>query len=190
MHSKAMTKLWEMLTRELGRAFETQYGRAGGEMFNHWARELAEFSESQLVAGFDRFKKSGSTYMSLNVLRNLCTPKAEDFGLPSFDEAFNAVIFAKWSEVPEAMQVLFSQHRYDLKQLSSTGARKAFKPIYEDAIKRILAGEEIKKQERTRLANPSGTTHTKKHNGPTGNEALSNLLGMMGKKSIAQQGEK
>ena len=188
-HLMAMTKLWQLLTDELGSAFRNQYGDAGGTAFNHWSKELAAFSESQLVAGLNKFKKAGSTYMSLNIFRNLCTPKAEDFGLPSFDEAFSAVIFAKWADVPEAMQVLFSQHRYDLKQLSDTEARKRFKPIYEDAIKRILAGEEIKKQERARLENPSGTTHTKTHNGPTGNEALSNLLGMMGKKCISRQGE-
>ena len=178
----AMAKLWQLLTDELGSAFRNQYGDAGGEVFNRWARELAEFSESQLVNGLNKFKASKSTYMSLNVLRNLCTPSADDLGLASLETAFNAVIFARWAEVPEAMQVLFAKHRYDLKQLSSTEAMKRFKPIYDDAVKRILAGEEIKKQERARLDNPSGTTHTKKYNGPTGNEALSNLLGMMGKK--------
>lgn len=93
-----MTKLWQLLTQELGRAFETQYGRAGEATFKHWALELAEFTEAQLVQGLNKFKKSGSTYMSLNIFRNLCEPKAEELGMPSFDETFRDLILAEWSK--------------------------------------------------------------------------------------------
>lgn len=176
----AMTKLWQLLTSELGSAFRNQYGNAGGSEFNHWAKELSEFTESQLVNGLENFKNSGKTYMSLNIFRNHCKPDAEALGLPNFEAAFRALIMAEWQNMPEAFRVLFAQHRYDLRQRSDAEARKLFRPIYEDAIKRISQGEEIKLAERIKLENPSGTTHTNRFKGPTGNEAMKSIKKMMG----------
>lgn len=67
-----MTKLWHLLTQELGSAFKNQYGLAGGAPFNHWAHELRFFSEAELVAGLEKFKASGKTYISLSVFRSHC----------------------------------------------------------------------------------------------------------------------
>lgn len=175
-----MQELWEALSIELGAAFQNQYGSAAGTTFQHWARELKEFSREEIQRGFANFKNSGKTYMSLNIFRNHCKPDPEALGLPSMDQAFMALIMAEWQSMPEAFRVLFAKHRYDLRQLSDAEARKRFKPIYDDAVRRIAAGEEIKMRESVKLENPSGTTHTKRHSGPTGNEALANLKKMMG----------
>ena len=67
-----MVNLWGLLTIELGSAFCRQYGNAGGPVFHIWTKELLCFTESDLVAGLQKFKNSGSTYMSLNVFRNHC----------------------------------------------------------------------------------------------------------------------
>ena len=93
---------------------------------------------------------------------------------------FKAVIMAEWQNMPEAFRVLFAQHRYALRQRSDAEARKLFAPIYQDAIKRISQGEEIKLAECIKLESSSGTTHTRRHDGPTGNEAMSLLKKMMG----------
>lgn len=177
-----MTELWGLLTLELGSAFKNQYGNANGTTFRHWCKELGEFSRDDLQRGFYNFKNSEKTYMSLNIFRNHCKVKAEDIGLPAEEAAFDAVIFGRWSELPESFQVLFAEHRYNLRRLSADAARKRFKDLYKESVNRIASGESIKKPERVQIANPSGTVHVKKCDGPTGNEAIKNLLGMMGKK--------
>lgn len=68
-------KLWGLLTIELGSAFCRQYGNAGGAVFHIWTKELCCFTEQELVAGLEKFKCSGSTYMSLNIFRNHCKPE-------------------------------------------------------------------------------------------------------------------
>ena len=67
-----MTNLWGLLSGELGSAFYRQFGQAGDAVFNHWTKELSEFTEQEIFAGLHKFKNSGSTYMSLNVFRNHC----------------------------------------------------------------------------------------------------------------------
>lgn len=176
-----MAELWGLLTLELGSAFKNQYGNAGGTTYRHWCKELIEFSRNDLQRGFHNFKNSKKTYMSLNIFRNHCKLKAQDLGLPSEDEAFDSLIFGKWHKLPESFQVLFAEHRFNLKRLASDSARKRFKEIYKSAVDRIVSGEVIKKPECKQIASASGTVHTKrKHDGPTGNEAIQNLLGMMG----------
>jgi hypothetical protein len=179
-----MTKLWQLLTDELGSAFKNQYGMAGSSSFDYWARELSEFSEAQLVKGFHGFKNSGSTYMSLNIMRNHCKPKAVDLGLPEFEATYRALILAQWNMMPEAFRVLFAQHRFDLRQLAESEARKRFKPIYENAVRRIAAGEVFKIQERPQIENPSGTTHTKKFGRDQVRTVMNDLLGKMGSRKV------
>lgn len=173
-----------MLTLELGSAFKNQYGDADDETFEHWCKELSDFSREDLQRGFIKFKQSGKTYMSLNIFRNHCKPSPEDLGLPDISTSFTAMIFGRWGQLPEAFQVVFGEHRYSLRQLSEEAARKRFKDIYEDTVDRIAKGEVIKKPERPMITESSGTVHTKKHNGPTGNAAMKNLLSMMGSQKV------
>lgn len=175
-----MTELWELLTLELGSAFKNQYGDTSGTTFRHWCKELAEFSREDLQRGFVNFKNSRKTYMSLNIFRNHCKRSASELGLPDIDTSFTAMIFGRWGQLPEAFQVVFAQHRYDLRQLSDEAARKRFKSIYESTVDRIAKGEVIKKPEVDMIEVDSGTTHTGKVKGPTGNKALQGLLSMMG----------
>jgi len=67
-----MTNLWQLLTIELGSAFRNHYGDAGDETFFFWCKDLEAFSEEELVRGLEKFKKSGKTYMSLNIFRTHC----------------------------------------------------------------------------------------------------------------------
>lgn len=172
-----MEELWEALTLELGSAFKNQYGDSSSESFGYWTKSLKEFTREQLQQGFLKFKDSGKTYMSLNILRNHCQPDHIDLGLPSFDASFKAVIMAEWQNMPESFRVLFAQHRYELRQLTDSEARKRFKPIYDDALRRIAQGEQIKMQEHVQIENPSGTVHGRnKYNGPKGSDAIKEML--------------
>ena len=178
-----MLKLWQAFSRELGAAFNSQHGQPEGETFCYWEKELRAFTEDQLQKGFIRWKKSENTFLSIKLFRSLCEPNAETLGLPSFEVSLKAVILKEWHKLPEAFRVLFAQHRYDLKIRSDAEAKKYFKPFYEDAIKRISQGEEIKMRESIKLESKSGTTHTRHINGPTGNEAMAQLKKMMGMRS-------
>lgn len=171
-----MQELWEALTLELGSAFKNQYGDSNGESFAYWTKNLKEFTREQLHQGFVNFKKSGKTYMSLNIFRNHCIPDVDALGLPNFDLAYKALIMAEWGNMPESFRVLFSQHRYELRQLSDAESRKRFKPVYDDAVRRIAQGEQIKIQERLKIENPSGTVHNKKYSGPTGSDAIKLMM--------------
>ena len=173
-------KLWTMLTAELGSAFRSQYGAPEGEVFNYWSRELSEFSESQLVSGFEKFKNAGSTYMSLNVFRNHCKPKPEDLGLPSLQESYQDLILGRWSKMPTPFRVAFADHRYRLRQMSESEAFKKFTELYKNTVQRIASGEVFEIKKRVEIEhNPSGTTHAN-NNGLTGKAALKSILGMMG----------
>ena len=187
-----MNRLWALLTAELGSAFRTQYGQPNGDAFNYWSHELKDFTEEQLVNGFNKFKKSGSTYMSLNVFRNHCRSSHQELGLPSCEEAYNSVIFSAWSKLPTAFRVLFADHAFNLRKLPASEAKKTFKSLYDDAVQRVASGEtfslpnspEIEYQPR---GNPSGVVHAKFKRGDLkeiGNQAMSELLkGLGGKKS-------
>lgn len=169
-------KLWALLTAELGTAFRTQFGEPEGKVFDFWRKELSEFSEAQLVDGFNKFKNSGKTYMSLNVFRNHCKKSHQDLGLPSAEQSFKAVILAEWAVLPEAFKVIFAPHRYSLRQLSAIEAFKQFKPIYEDAVRRLADGEVIKMPERPLIEMQKPKISAVHKNGLKGSEAIKHLL--------------
>lgn len=204
-----MTKLWQELTDELGSAFRNQYGLAGEATFLKWAKELSGFTEAQLFKGFNNFKNSGSTYMSLNILRNHCQVKAEDLGLNSFESSYSLIQQRNWEELHPAfmhvanktkeVEIVVSHgggapdkkkihHRlvFDLSVLAhgtEFESRRVAKEIYDEVAKRIGAGEQF---ERTKLL----TGRTKREyvvpdlnldmNGPRGQDAMSSVLRMMG----------
>jgi hypothetical protein len=94
-HEAAMVNLWGLMTIELGSAFCRQYGNAGSPVFNIWLRELNHFTKEELVAGLESFKKSGSTYMSLNIFRKHCQPKAKGAGVISDEKAQRVLLEQK-----------------------------------------------------------------------------------------------
>ena len=108
-----------------------------------------------------------------------CEPSAEDMGLPSLEAAYQDLIHGRWGNMPIAFRVVFSSQRYNLRDMNEVQARKKFTILYRETVQRIANGEKFEIPERPAIASPSGTTHTK-INGPTGNEAMRNLLGMMG----------
>ena len=172
-----MKKLWEAFSKELGTSFNSQYGSSEGETFFYWEKELSKFSQTEIQKGFVKFKNTDSTFLNIKLFRALCEPDHIDLGLPSFESSFKAVIMAEWQNMPESFRVLFAQHRYELRQLTDTDARKRFKPIYDDALRRIAQGEQFKIQERVQIENPSGTVHGRnKYNGPKGSDAIKEML--------------
>ena len=185
-----MKSLWETLSRELGPAFKTQYGHVDGETFKHWEKDLSCFSSQELMAAFNKFKGTDDTFISLKLFRTLCKTTSEDLGLPSLHDTYRAVIFSSWGALPESFKVLFTKHAFSLKQMNESDALRMFKPIYEDAIKRIAGGEILKIPDTVRISQqPSELAcyeKPKKKATPEelskkGNQHMSNLMGMMGK---------
>lgn len=143
-----MTKLWQLLTFELGSAFKRQFGKAGELVFHRWADELQTFSEPELVRGLERFKNSGSTYMSLNVFRNHCKLDNQDLGIESFDVALLGVCRRDWENLHPAFQHIARKFDlFNLRLASSDKARNMFKPLYAEVVKRVADGEEFERVE-------------------------------------------
>jgi hypothetical protein len=136
-----MLDLWDALGKELGSAFIRQFGSPSSEAFEHWLVELWEFTPEQLFAGFEKFKKSGSTYISLNVFRKHCQPSPAELGIDGFDEAYRKTIAKKWSELHPAFPVLCASVVYDLRNQTAQESRRRFKEIYDNVIQRVSGGE-------------------------------------------------
>ena len=145
-HLLAMTKLWQLLTDELGASFKNQFGLAGGHSFNHWARELSGFSESVLFSALEKFKASGSTFMSLNAFRAFCKPQASDLGITEFHAAMLLVIQRKWESLHPAFQHLAQGFDiYALQKANQEQAARLFKPLYQQVLERVAAGESFER---------------------------------------------
>lgn len=171
-----MTKLWQLLTEELGSAFKNQYGLANGYVFNRWAHELSEFSEQQLFDGLQKFKNSGSTYMSLNIFRNHCKPKACDLGIPSFEQCLPLLCKREWEKLHPAFQhVARSYDMYSIRLMSSEKSAKALRPLFSEVVDRLARGETFERLEAIE-SNPSGVTHITAKDRAKGREILGDLL--------------
>lgn len=171
-----MTKLWQCLSDELGSAFKNQYGLANGVVFNRWCEELSEFSEQQLFDGLQKFKQSGSTYMSLNIFRNHCKPKPKDLGIMSFDQAHPLICARQWEKLHPAFQhVARSYDLYSIRLMSSEKSARALQPLYSEVVDRLARGEHFERLEAIE-SNPSGVTHVTKKDREKGREVLSVLL--------------
>lgn len=136
-----MLDLWDAMGKELGSAFIRQFGSPNSEAFEHWLVELWDFTPEQLFAGFDKFKKSGSTYISLNVFRKHCQPSPAELGIDGFDEAYRKVITGRWTELHPAFPVICASAVYDLRRQTAQESRRRFKEIYESVIQRVSGGE-------------------------------------------------
>ena len=108
-------------------------------------------SESQLQFGLKKARASKSTYWpAVGVFIDWCKPTAEDFGLPSQEDAFreaigNLGIFitAKWSHqvVCEAVKQTTC---YVLKNRPEKEARALFYRNYAIMVERVRRGENLK----------------------------------------------
>lgn len=99
-----MTKLWTLFSREYGTGFITQWGDTEGQEFYHWTRELMQFSEAELVAGWERFKQSSEKYLNLANFRACLKPAAETLQIEPFETALRLVNLRAWEELHPAFQ--------------------------------------------------------------------------------------
>lgn len=145
-------------------------------MFKRWCSELSEFSEQQLFDGLQKFKQSGSTYMSLNIFRNHCKPKAQDLGLMSFEQAHPLICKREWEKLHPAFQHVARQYDlYNISRMSSENSAKALLPLFADVVDRLARGESFERLEGV-SHNPSGVTHIGEADRKKGREVLSALL--------------
>lgn len=171
-----MTKLWQALTDELGAAFKNQYGLANETSFHRWSKELAEFTEQQLFEGFQKFKKSDSTFLNLKTFRNYCRPSGEDLGLPPFDQIHLTLCQRDWEKLHPAFQhVARNYDMYNIRLMSSDNSAKALRKLYSEVVDRLARGEQFERLESLRF-NPSGTTHTSAASREKGKEVMAKLL--------------
>lgn len=108
----------------------------------------------------ERFLPSGSAFA------NWCTPTAEELGIDDFDRAFRKTIDRDWESLHPAFQHVAqsvrkiksefggsigrNDHEYekrarfnisDMKRATDEQARKLFKPLYDEVVSRVKAGE-------------------------------------------------
>jgi hypothetical protein len=171
-----MTKLWQCLSDELGSAFKNQYGLANGPVFKRWCDELSEFSEEQLFDGLQKFKRSGSTYMSLNIFRNHCMPKANDFGIGAFEQVHPLIIRREWEKLHPAFQHLARGYdMYNIARMTHENSAKALRGLYNEVISALARGEAFERLEAIE-SNPSGVTHISKEACKKGREDFKSVL--------------
>ena len=199
-----MLDLWEALSVELGSAFARQFGSPQEQTFEHWLQELWKFSKEDLFKGFESFKNSGSTYISLNVLRSHCKAVGVSEGVPTIEQALTLVINRAWESLHPAFQIVAQQTyeivetrrnrfgdlvesiskrpKYDLARLRGLDhqtALREIRPFYQEVVNRISTGETFERIVAIEESNetPSGTK--KQFGKDRGRKALSDLLSEM-----------
>lgn len=154
-----MGKLWSLLTNELGQGFRSQFGDEGGESFRYWTQQLSQFTEQQIFKGVERWVYSNERFINVKILRSLCQPKAEDYGLPSIEHAHPLICQRQWEKLHPAFQhVARSYDLFSIRQMSSESSLRAIKPLYAEVVERVARGEEFERIQ-TINHNPSGTSH-------------------------------
>lgn len=159
-----MAKLWALLTNELGQGFRTQFGDEGGESFRYWCEQLKGFTEQEIFKGVERWVYSDDRFINVKIIRSLCKPRPEDFGLPSVEEAFKIAFARDWENAHPALQCVLSERMYDLRRMTDAQSRQAFAKIYREIVERVSSGEEFNRPPSIEH-NPSGVVHTRASRG-------------------------
>ena len=134
-----------------------RYSYSTGEALNNakksWIKAFMDAginSINQIQLGLKKARASKSTYWpAVGVFVDWCKPSAEDFGLPSQEDAFreaiaNLGIFitAKWSH-PAVLEAVKNTTCYTLKNSTEKNARAEFYRNYAVMVERVRRGEKL-----------------------------------------------
>lgn len=105
--------------------------------------ELWDFTPEQLYRGFEKFKKSSSSFISLNIYRKHCQPEPAELGITGIEQAYELCMNKHWRNLHPAFHCVVSRQLPSLKDMGEFQARQRFKEIYQDIVKRVSSGEQF-----------------------------------------------
>lgn len=106
-----------------------------------------------------------------------CKPSPKEFGIADFETVFDAVIFGKWEQIHPVFQHVAQKRRFKFRKRSEAEAKRMFKPVYEDAVAKVLAGNTF--EPIPALPDYTQKTNFKMKPYASGQNAISALLGEM-----------
>ncbi|MHB1752184.1 MAG: replication protein P [Acidiferrobacter sp.] len=140
-----MADLWRRMTRIYGHRWTSAFGATDDST---WLRGLRGLTPAQVGHGLSRCAthREGGWPPTLPEFRALCTPTAEDLGLPTLDAAYREAALAdkdhRWSH-PAVYAAAQAAGLFELRTLPESKSRPLFERAYEIVTRRVLAGEQF-----------------------------------------------
>ena len=137
--------LWRRMTRIYGHRWTSAFGAKDDST---WLRGLHGLTPAQVGHGLSRCAthREGGWPPTLPEFRALCTPTAEDLGLPTPDAAYREAAMAdrdhRWSH-PAVYAAAQAAGLFELRRLPESKSRPMFERAYEIVARRVLAGEQF-----------------------------------------------
>ena len=137
--------LWRRMTRIYGHRWTSAFGAKDDST---WLRGLRDMTPAQVGHGLSRCAthRADGWPPTLPEFRALCTPTAEDLGLPTPDAAYREAALAdrdhQWSH-PAVFAAAQAAGLFALRTLPESKSRPLFERAYEIATRRVLAGEQF-----------------------------------------------
>lgn len=144
LSDRTMADLWRRMTRIFGHRWTSAYGEMDDST---WKRGLRGLTPQQIGFGLTAcIRRPAAWPPTLPEFRALCTPSAEDLGLPPLDaayrEAANATQGHTWSH-PAVYVAAQAVGLFELRTLTQDRSRPLFERAYEIACRRAVAGEPL-----------------------------------------------
>ena len=140
-----MADLWRRMSRIYGHRWTSAFGAKDDST---WLRGLRDMTPAQVGHGLSRCAthRADGWPPTLPEFRALCTPTAEDLGLPTPDAAYREAALAdrdhRWSH-PAVFAAAQAVGLFELRTLPEAKSRPLFERAYEIVTCRILAGEQF-----------------------------------------------
>ena len=145
LKERHMAHLWRRMTRIYGHRWTSAFGAKDDST---WLRGLRDMTPAQVGHGLSRCAthRADSWPPTLPEFRALCTPTAEDLGLPTPDAAYREAALAdrdhQWSH-PAVFAAAQAAGLFELRTLPEAKSRPLFEWAYEIVTRRVLAGEQF-----------------------------------------------
>jgi len=143
-----MVRLWERMLDAYGPRWESAYGTVPNKA---WTDGLAGITPEMIGTGLSRLLKSEEFKKwppNVFEFRDMCSPKAEDYGLPDYDEAYwQAVNWGRVKHDDKHQAVLHAMREYidmfGCRRLAEKEARRIFDTAWKKTIDHVAAGGEL-----------------------------------------------
>lgn len=146
---RVMDRLWERMTEIYGHAWTSSYGEAP---VPGWETALRGISPERIKQGLERMA-ADQRYLkwppAALEFRALCLPRAEDFGLPSEDEAFAQAIGNRSEKHPAVVFTLRSMgdEAFQMRREKTDEARRLWAQHWAKTVDHVANGGELPQPE-------------------------------------------
>ena len=145
LKERHIANLWQRMVKIYGHRWTSSYGETDD---GTWLKALQALTPAQVGWGLSRCAthRADGWPPTLPEFRALCTPTAEDLGLPPLDTAYREAALAdrdhRWSH-PAVFAAAQAAGLFELRTFPESKSRPLFERAYEIVTRRILAGEQF-----------------------------------------------